>query len=177
MFIKLNFSSDKFKKVRHHLFQSNLEQVAFIFLSVKMQKNIFFTVEDYYLIPSSELKYQCKDYVELADDARAKVIKIAWDKKLSLGEIHSHPQSKHGVMFSYSDLSGFSQFVPHIWWRLNTIPYIAIVSGQSDFDALAWIESPNQPKQINELVLDNSSKIYPTQLTLNPVERGYSFYG
>lgn len=177
MSILLHCSLDKFKKVRHHLFQDDLEQVAFLFLNIQKNEQVSFKIEGYYLVPSSELKYHHECYVELTDDARAKVIKMAWDKKMLLGEIHSHPQCKQGVMFSQSDLSGFLEFVPHVWWRLNKLPYIAIVSGQSDYDALVWIKSPNLPEQIDSLVLDDSSQIYPTGLTLKPVERRYSFYG
>lgn len=170
-------SLDKLKKIRYHLFQDHLEHVVFLFLNVQNNEHVSFKIEDYYLVPSSELKYQHEYYVELEDDARAKVIKMAWDKKLSLGEIHSHPKCERDVMFSPSDLSGFQQFVPHVWWRLNKSPYLAIVAGQSDFDALAWVKNSSQSEQIDELLIDNTHLIYPTGLTLKPTKRRYSFYG
>jgi hypothetical protein len=77
-----------------------------------------------------------------SEEAQARIIKMASDRKLLLGEIHSHPGCRQDAGFSPSDLAGFDDFVPHIFWRLRAKRYVALVFGENDFDALVWSNDP-----------------------------------
>ncbi len=96
---------------------------------------------------------------------RPKIIKRAFDEQASIIEIHSHPYDLP-ARFSGSDLVGFEDFVPHVWWRLRGAPYSALVFSQTDFDGLVWVDNPRMPIQLEELKVGIRS-LQPNRLTLN----------
>ena len=171
------------KRAEHNRIQKHFsrnrpfEQVVFLFMDYHQETNDFvFKVDDLYFVSKKELAVQSGDYLELTDDARKKIIKMAWDKGKALGEIHSHPLTVKGVMFSYFDLQGFKDFVPHIWWRLNNKPYIALVSGVSSIDALAWITNPDSPQALREIRVDDNRCTKPTGKSLTFISQGVNIY-
>ncbi len=87
-------------------------------------------------------------HFELADEVRAAVIKRAHDLGASLVEFHSHT-GPWPAAFSASDLIGFREFVPHIWWRLKGRPYLAVVVTHAGFDAFAWLKAPQAPERLS----------------------------
>src|SRR5437773_8776849 len=139
-------SKDHFKKLQKH-FAKKTEQVAFIFCTPPDRKT--FAAKEIYLVPREGLVHESTYHSEIADEQLTKVIKLAHQKGYILCEAHSHPSSKDKTAFSPSDKSGFTEFVPHVWWRLKGKPYLAIVFGQDLYlDALAWIENSHKPEPI-----------------------------
>jgi len=166
------------KKIYHsihkYLFPKKIrsEQVAFIFTTVyRIEKSIQFEFKDWYLVQPNEYEYQSLGYVELKDEMRPKIIKMAFDLDAAIVEIHSHPYSRP-AMFSPSDIEGFNEFVPHVWWRLRKKPYVAIVFSKFDFDALVWIDDPKIPQQLTEILVEKQ-RFYPNCLTL--INRGKKY--
>lgn len=160
-----------FKKVQHRLLPETMlaEEVAFLFAKVrKINDVIIFDFKDWYFVRPVEYVIQSSAHVELSDEMRPKIIKKAFDLDTSIIEMHSHVVGP--AKFSGSDLSGFHEFVPHVWWRLKGKPYGAIVFSKGDFDALVWINNPNEPEPLSKLVIKGifqKKTYYPNGLTLN----------
>src|SRR5437867_3276980 len=160
-----------FQRITDHLRGHQTEQVVFLFFSwATTQDGDIFNVEDFYIVPLNELVNESRFHAEVNGDAQAKVIKMAWDKGLALGEIHSHPGFRRGTSFSPSDLAGFAEFVPHVRWRLRGAPYLALVFGDTDFDALTWIVDPNSPEQVNSVLVGSQTHV-PTGATFADIQR------
>lgn len=123
-------------------------------------------------VPENGFVGHSEYFLELTDETRAAAIKEAHDLEASLVELHSHT-GPWPAQFSGSDLAGFQEFVPHVWWRLKGRPYLAIVVSRSDFDGLAWITNPRAPQGIAG-ILSGRTLIKPTGLTLlNGSSDGY----
>jgi hypothetical protein len=104
--------------------------------------------------PMSDDEYEVlTDYhVSLTDDVRSRVIKWAWDAGKCLIETHSH--GTRGIArFSTSDLYGFEEWVPHIFWRLRGRPYAALVTTDESIDGWAWTTTAAYPEQVNSLIM------------------------
>jgi hypothetical protein len=67
-------------------------------------------------------------------------------------------------------LAGFRDFVPHIFWRLRSKRYAALVFGDSDFDALAWADDPNEAVALDGLLVDGR-ELHPTSITIRELDR------
>jgi hypothetical protein len=162
-----------YEAIRAHLLQDDSEQAAFLFIKTDLRgTECTLEVIDYYLVPEAELAWGGDPhYLELTDEAKAKVIKMASDRKAALGEAHSHPFSLSRCSFSPSDLEGFREFVPHVWWRLRAKPYVAFVIGQRSFDSLVWLADPGRPIPLDALILDGNKRLKPTGLTLAGLKR------
>lgn len=156
------------ERVQAHLRRRRTEQVAFVFAGATEPHLL--TASDVYLVPSSELVHESRFHAEVSEEAQAKIIKMAADRNLLLVEIHSHPRCKDGVGFSPSDLAGFRDFVPHIFWRLRVKDYAALVFGDNDYDALAWMNDPLEPIAFGSLIVDGAA-IHPTGATIRELER------
>jgi molybdopterin/thiamine biosynthesis adenylyltransferase len=155
-------------RVQGHLRRRKTEQVAFLFATATGPQIL--TASDIYLVPSTELVHESRFHAEISEEAQAKIIKMAADKSLLLVEIHSHPGSVRDTGFSPSDLAGFRDFVPHIFWRLRAKEYAALVFGDHDYDALAWVDDPVVPVRFGALVVDGRA-IIPTGVTIRELER------
>lgn len=159
MYIAVNMRKKEYLNILKHLFPKRIkrERVSFIFASsIRLNTSLRFNLKEWYPVKPSEYKFQSSGYVELKDDMRPKIIKKAFDLNASIIEVHSHPYNTP-AMFSYSDLEGFKEFVPHVWWRLKGKPYAALVFSSSDFDGLAWVDSPQDCKPVTELVVDGNN--------------------
>lgn len=152
-YIELNKSS--YQNIKDFLLHDSSEHAVFLLAKPtnKMTK-VIFKIQDYYLVPDKEVDNSSYD-LRLKDDAQAKIIKWAWDNQACLIEIHSHPFSKRLVSFSSYDLDGFKEFVPYVWWRLERKSYIAMVLGQTNYDALVWIDNPNTPQRLEGIMVDS----------------------
>lgn len=136
---RLVIGAPEYGAVRRHLLQNRLEQVAFVFAQAEATGDgVHFRADDYYLVPPEDFDVQSEFHVSLTDEAQARIIKMAWDRRAALVDIHSHPRGGPRVKFSPSDLAGFGDFVPHVRWRLKGQPYLALVVAPSSFDALVW---------------------------------------
>lgn len=165
-----------YHNIHKHLFPKKIkaEQVAFIFTIVnKLTNSILLEFKDCYFVKPEECKNQSLGYVELQDEMRPKIIKMAFDLDAAIVEIHSHPYSRQ-ARFSSSDISGLNDFVPHVWWRLKGKPYAAIVFSMVDFDALVWIDSPKEPQQLTKIEVEKNH-LYPNGLTLSNRNKKYGY--
>lgn len=126
-------------KLRRHLFQGELEQGAFLFAdAIRNQDELHMKVRDVYLIPPEGWQVQLEVYLEMTDEERGKVMKIARDGDFAVVDCHSHPGSDDGVWFSPSDISGITEFAGYVRWKLGGKPYAAMVWGESSLDAVIW---------------------------------------
>jgi hypothetical protein len=115
--------------------------------------------------PVSEDEYEVLTdfHVALSDEIRASVIKWAWDCGGCLIETHSHgPRGK--ARFSPSDLRGFTEWVPHVRWRLKQRPYVALVTTGEAIDGWAWISDDGEPEQVERVVV-NGQEVQTTGAT------------
>lgn len=123
-----------YRRLGEHL-SGEVEQVAFLFTE-RYAGDRRLRVRAMRLITTEEFKSQSGYHVELADEIRPEVIKRAWDEDACLIEAHSHVDGS--ARFSWSDLAGFDEWVPHMRWRLQGRPYAALVFAPEGFDALVW---------------------------------------
>jgi hypothetical protein len=150
------------------------EEVAFVFChSVRTAREVRLSFLESYLVPATGFIYKSLFGIELSDACRGSVIKRAHELNASLIEMHSHPLAGT-VEFSPSDRNGFSDFVPHVWWRLKQRPYAAIVVGPRGFDSLCWFSNCGRPDCVLELQVAERL-ITPTGLTLANWEDGNGF--
>lgn len=175
---ELHCPSIVFQTIRDHVLQNDDEQAGFMFLGHEVDsKGHRFTLRDYYLVQKPELIGDNAYHIEIADETFSRMIMQAAKGKLVLCEMHSHPLCDKGVKFSGSDFYGFKECVPHIWWRLNNRPYLAIVFGKSDFDALVWHQGPDRPSKLDRVVLDGKTTIRPTQRSIKLLEASHEKRG
>jgi proteasome lid subunit RPN8/RPN11 len=141
------------------------EEAAFLFVQpTPTNSNIVFEVIEAQKLGPNEYSSQFDDYLELADHARARLIKRAHDLGTSLVEMHSHP-GPFPAAFSHADRMGLKETVPHMWWRLKKRPYLAIVVAESGFDALLWMENPRIPQALDG-ILAGDRLLKPTNNSL-----------
>lgn len=160
-------------RLRRHLLRTpRCEQGAFLFCrhSVPAGDDEVFDCEDWSALKRSDYEVQAGDYLELTDAARACLIKQAHDRSLCLVESHSHP-GPYPAAFSYSDLSGLDEFVPHVRWRLRGRPYAALVFAQSGFDGLAWTDRAGRLPQQVAAIETERGRLAASGLTLAPSAR------
>ena len=170
--IYIYLEGSSYKNIKDFLLRDGSEHAVFLFATTTSDDSkLDFQVKDYYLVPDEETDNSSYD-LSLTEESQSKIIKRAWVSKCSLIEIHSHPFTKKGAGFSYYDLDGFKQFVPHVWWRLKGSPYIALVFGNADYDALAWVDNPNESVPLTGIIVDNTI-LEPTNNTL-VVQKGKS---
>jgi len=137
-----------------HLLPSGSLKEEAAFLCVAEERDdgrALFDVRHVELLSPEDFDHQAGNFLELADDTRARLIKCAHDLQCSLVEIHSHP-GPYQAAFSVADRVGLTETVPHMWWRLKARPYIALVFAPSGFDALVWIDNPKVPVPLNALI-------------------------
>lgn len=151
MKVYLELTDALYQELMGHLLPGDAltEQAAFLFASSQQrQETTLFQVVDYFKARSEDFVSQEGDYLQLSDATRAKLIKRAHDLGTSLVELHSHP-GPFPVAFSLADRFGLIETVPHMWWRLNGRPYLAIVVGPTGFDALLWLDNPKIPRRLD----------------------------
>lgn len=155
-------------RLRRHLLRTpRCEQGAFLFCqhSVSSSGDHVFNCEDWSPLRRADYEVQAGDYLELTDAARARLIKQAHDRGVCLVESHSHP-GPYPAAFSYSDLTGLEEFVPHVRWRLRGRPYAALVFALSGFDGLASADGAGTlPQQVAAIETENA-RLAATGLTL-----------
>lgn len=148
----------------HHLFQDRREQAAFAFSrEVEEHGERQLICDDLYLAGEADFEVRARDYILLADDALARLIKSAWDRQRCIVEFHSHPMSSDLVGFSPSDLDGLSEIVPYVRWRLRGRPYAAVVVGRTGIDAMAWTQDGAAPQRVDALMVGGQA-LRPSQI-------------
>jgi hypothetical protein len=129
-----------------------------------------FVVRETCFADPSDFDVQSEFHITLTDDALARLIKRAWDLRLSVVELHSHPMSHGDASFSPSDVAGLEEHVPYMFWRLRGRPYAAIVVAHGAVDALAWIRGPEDLRAVDQLRIAEEI-IRPTQETTSRLDR------
>ena len=166
-----------YKSLQEHLLppRSKNEQAAFVFAwaDTSAGNRTVFQFLDWLPLKPDNFAAQHEAYLELRDEMRGTLIKRAHDLNASLVEFHSHP-GPYPSQFSPSDLAGFHEFVPHVWWRLRGRPYAAVVVAPTGFDALAWLTSPQEPVTLSAITVDRQ-RLTPTGITLRKREEGHLF--
>jgi hypothetical protein len=149
------------------------ESAAFIFAEFEASDNsLALNAVDYFLVKPQGFKAQFDDYIELSDETRIAIIKKAHQTNTALIELHSHPfDSERSAAFSRADMNGFSETVPHMFWRLPARPYAAVVVSPRGFDSLIWPEKPSSPICITALRIEGQF-LYPTNMTLGDYHVG-----
>jgi hypothetical protein len=153
---------DLYLACKAHL-TGDVEQVGF-FLAEWSDSGQFNMREWRPLAPES-LDAQERYYLELSERARADVIRWAWEAELCLVEAHLH-SGWPVAAFSFSDIHGFHEWVPHLWWRLAGRPYAAMVVAGDTYDALAWVTGPRAPEQVQRIHLTGGNILNATGATL-----------
>ena len=167
---ELHIPPTTYEQIRGHLLSDASEQVAFAFGDVtSTDEGVTIRASDVYLVQPHEFQFQSGYHISLTDDCLAKVIKMAWDKQAALVDFHSHLWDGRPAEFSPSDMYGFREWVPHIWWRLKGKPVLAIVVSPSSFDALVWRVSPSEPEPLEGLHA-GGQVVAPTGLTIRTLE-------
>lgn len=152
-----------FAHLRRHL-RSRVEQAAFLLADYEDDGRAFH-VRNVRFVDARQFDIQTAYHISLADETRAELIRWAWSEHASLVEIHSHT-GDYPAAFSATDLSGFAEWVPHVWWRLAGRPYVAVVTAGASFDGLAWIDDPREPERLNHITLSGGRTLEATGLTL-----------
>jgi len=141
------------------------EQAAFFFARAeKSRDQIVLAVVETAKLGPGDFTVQEDDYIEMANETRAGLIKRAHVLDASLVELHSHV-GPWPAGFSYADRMGLKETVPHMWWRLKKRPYLAIVIAKSGFDALLWLDGPKVPRALDG-VMTGTQVLQPTNLSL-----------
>lgn len=118
---------------------------------------------DWVAMQDEDLVPHSGDALEMTSEAQAKVIKRAHDLEAILIEFHSHPWD-FPASFSWVDMDGFDEFVPHVRWRLKGRPYGAVVVARTSFDTLFWDDTLGNPTAIDPVLVE-SAMLRPTGLT------------
>lgn len=162
----LDIPESLFDELLTHLLppDAEKEEAAFLFARPTHDDHDVFEVVDSKKLSSADFESQQDDYLELADETRAKLIKHAHDLDASLVEMHSHP-GPFPAAFSWADRRGLSDTVPYMWWRLKKRPYFAIVVAPSGFDALVWRTDPNLAQPI-DAIRAGPRLLHPTKNSL-----------
>jgi len=170
MTARVRFISSQFAALRRHLHEP--EQVAFAFASFAGGR---FDILEVQAMSGHDIASRSDRHVELHDDVRPALIRSASDRGLSLVEAHSHGARGHAA-FSPSDLRGFHDWVPHLWWRLRGMPYAALVMAGEAWDGLAWISSPTEVQPVCAIEVSQDAAdmglIVPSGATFTSLARG-----
>jgi Prokaryotic homologs of the JAB domain len=158
----ISMTKPMYADLRKHL-RGNIEQAAFLLVDAFAEDTL--TARDMRLIADHEFDIQTSFHIALGDAPRADLIRWAWEQDGCLVEVHSHGD-KGPACFSASDLHGFQQWVPHLWWRLGGRPYAAVVTAGDTFDGLVWRESADVPAQLDRITFGEGEAFGSTGLTL-----------
>ena len=100
--------------------------------------------------------------VQLTDEAQQQVLMWATANSGWVIEMHSHiGPLGDPVSFSPTDIEALATWVPHIRWRLQARPYMAVVVGPKTIDGVTWTGKPGEVEPMKTLLVDGT----PTVMT------------
>lgn len=163
----LHIPRNMYKKVWDHLLPLNMisEEAAFVFAKNESEDGLIdFVANDFFLVPVEGFIFRSFYHIELKDEILAHVIKKAHNLGSCIIELHSHCDLSH-TMFSWSDINGFKEFVPHVRWRLKRRPYSAIVVSHGGFDGFVWKNDSINPDRLGKIHVGKRMVIEATGLS------------
>jgi hypothetical protein len=141
-----------FDRLRDHLFQNELEQGGFIFAQlVDAEDEAVLRGADVYLVPPEGWRVQTAYRLEMTDEERARILKVARDSGLCLVDCHSHRGWTSEASFSPSDRAGVEEFAPYVRWKLDGRPYVAAVWADAAVDAVMWEDDFAEARRVDEI--------------------------
>lgn len=162
----ISMTQSDWEQLRGHLLQDDVEQAAMTYAQVEpAEGGVHFSAREIELLQSSDFGFQSANHISLTDETRGRIIKRAWDLKLSMVELHSHVGMFASPEFSPTDLDGLFEFVPHARWRLRGAPYAALVIAADGFDGLIWTDDSTAPASLARLDVDDL-QFWPTGTTI-----------
>lgn len=163
--------------LNRHLFQDDLEQGAFLFAhETDGADGVRLVVFDHYLVPRTGWERQLDIYLQMRDEERAKIMRLARDKKACAIDCHSHPGAGRDVWFSPSDIHGITEFAPYAKWKLSDRPFAAIVWGEDSLDAVMWSGDFKVPQPVHEVFSSDRARILqPTRSWFAPYRGKHRF--
>ncbi len=171
MSLEVQMDPSEWASLQRHLLKGRREQVAFALSEfAESEGSERFVVKEIGFADDADFDVQSEFHITLTDDALARLIKRAWDLRLSVVELHSHPMWHGHASFSPSDLAGLEDHVPYMFWRLRGRPYAAIVVSQGAVDALAWIKGPEDLRALDRLRIGEDI-VELTQETITHLEQ------
>lgn len=127
------------ESIRKHLFQGYTEQAAFMFATESFRNGqIELKVDEIYLIPAEAWDVQSFYFLELSQEEKVKIMKMARDLDRHPIECHSHRHSDGPAYFSASDIIGLDEFVQYVRWKLPGKKYGALVWTKSSVYGQVW---------------------------------------
>jgi hypothetical protein len=141
-----------------------LEEAAFLFAQ-DPGSGLQLVCREIWLLKSEDFAYQSASHIELSDSIRARIIKNAHETRTAIVELHSHT-GRCPAQFSYSDHLGFTDWVPHMRWRLKGRPYGALVITRSGIDGFIW--QARTPERIGHIRVIGGKSLHPTGLSSFP---------
>lgn len=165
MISELRVSKANWEGMVGHLFSAfDTEHTAFLFARTHTSNDrLVLSAVDYYLVPPSGFAHRSALHFELNREVQADIIKQAHDRDCCLVEAHSHPFPTI-ASFSPTDVSGILEWVPHVRWRLQRKPYVALVLSPASFDALLFSDQSALPQPLDELSV-GETRLRPTGIT------------
>jgi proteasome lid subunit RPN8/RPN11 len=146
-------------KLKRHLFQNDLEQAAFLFATFSADGGTLkMTAVEVHLVLPEAWDCQSEMHLQMSDEERGKILKMARDKGLALVDCHSHPHAGDDVWFSGSDVAGITEFAAYVNWKLGNKPFAAIVWGEDSIDAVAWNGAFDCAQPVEAVRIENGSK-------------------
>jgi hypothetical protein len=149
-----------------HLFPAgvSVEQGGFLLCATLATDSAYgLSALEWLPLQREDYSVQATDYLELTDEARARIIKTAHERNAVLVEVHCHP-GNYPACFSLADIVGLAEFVPHIRWRLKGKPYVALVFARRSVDGLGWFGTSKIATPI-EGILVGAKRLDTTRLT------------
>jgi hypothetical protein len=80
-------------------------------------------------------------------------------------EAHTHVDGDPACL-SPTDVTGLSEWVPHLRWRLRGTPYAALVLAETTIDGVGWSGASNGPQAVAALEVDGQPARLMTGLSL-----------
>lgn len=168
----LSMTAATYDALTAHLSCSEVEQVAFLFTGPPAPSELL-RASELYAVPRQQFEIQSAYHVSLSDEVRGAVIRRAHELGGCLVEAHSHGGGPP-VSFSFSDLLGFEEWVPHVRWRLRQRAYVALVFAGNAFDALVWDGDHDAPTALSGLQVDGCEPQAPSGLTYGRLQRDHT---
>lgn len=163
----LNIPPEVYMELQKHLLPNihTNEEAAFVFADVVLyDERVELNYQDWYAVQPNDYKSRSAYHFELTHETNGRIIKRAHDLDACIIEFHSHIDQEF-LRFSPTDWKGFSEFVPHVLWRLRGKPYVAIVVTIHGVDALVWTNGVKKPKELS-MIKTGATEVLPTNNSL-----------